>query len=86
MWSECESIKSSTWKELTAIKHILISMIKLLKGKRIQWFTDNQNVVSRSKDSMRLELQAIALCIFQNCVKNNVSVDVEWVLRTDNDH
>jgi hypothetical protein len=27
MWSECESSNSSTWKELTVVKHILLSMI-----------------------------------------------------------
>jgi len=40
----------------------------MLKDKRIQRFTDNQNVVSIvAKGSMKLELQDIALCIFKNC-------------------
>ena len=86
MWSECESHKSSTWKELTAVKHILLSMINILKDKHIKWFTDNQNVVSIvAKGSMKTELQSIALCIFQNCMQNNISIDLEWVPRTDND-
>jgi len=68
MWSECESSKSSTWKELTAVKHILLSMVNILKDKQIKWFTDNQNVVSIvAKGSKKLELQDIVLCIFKNC-------------------
>jgi len=86
MWSECESSNSSTWKELTAVKHILLSMVNILKDIRIKWFTDNQNVVGIvAKGSMKLELQDIALCIFDNCVQYNISIDVEWVARTNND-
>ena len=66
MWSECESSNSSTWKELTVVKHILLSMIHILKDKQIKWFMDNQNVVRIvAKGSMKLELHDIALCIFR---------------------
>jgi hypothetical protein len=66
MWSECESIKNFTCKELTAVNHILLSMVNILKYKRIKWFTDNQNEISIvAKGSMKLQLQDIALCIFQ---------------------
>jgi len=86
MWSECESSKSYTWKELTTIKHILLSTVNILKDKRIKWFTDNHNVVSIvAKGSMKLELQDIALCIFTNCAQHDISIDVEWVPRTTND-
>jgi hypothetical protein len=61
--------------------HLLLSMINILKDKRIKWFTDNQNVVSivAKGISMKLELQNIALCIFKDCVQHNISIDVEWV-------
>jgi hypothetical protein len=45
MWFGVERGNSSTWKELTAIM-VLLSSINMLEGKKIQWFTDNQNVVS----------------------------------------
>ena len=32
---------------------------------------------------MKLELHDIALCIFQNCVQDNISTDVEWVPKTN---
>ena len=41
MWSNNESMKSSTWKELTGVKNILFSMNKFLHNKRIKWFTNN---------------------------------------------
>ena len=31
MWSECESIKHFICKELTAVNHILLSMVNILK-------------------------------------------------------
>ncbi|XP_063416326.1 uncharacterized protein LOC134697972 [Mytilus trossulus] len=65
MWSECEASKSSTWKELNAVKNILLSMINVLKDKRFKWFSDNQNVVTIvEKGSMKPELQDIAMYIF----------------------
>ncbi|CAC5392191.1 unnamed protein product [Mytilus coruscus] len=86
MWSECESTKSSTWKELNAIKHILLSMVDILKDKRIKWFSDNQNVLSIvAKGSMKPDLQDIALCIFENCLTHHISIDAEWVPRTFNE-
>jgi hypothetical protein len=62
MWSEYESSKSSTWKELTAVKHIILSMVNILKDKRIKWFTDIQNVDNIvAKGSMKLEIDDITL-------------------------
>jgi hypothetical protein len=44
MWFDVERGNSSTWKELTAIM-VLLSSITMLESKKIQWFTENQNVV-----------------------------------------
>ncbi|CAC5361374.1 unnamed protein product [Mytilus coruscus] len=86
MWSECEASKSSTWKELNAVRNILLSMINVLKDKRIKWFSDNQNVVTIvEKGSMKPELQDIAMCIFENCLIHNISIDVVWVPRNLNE-
>ena len=45
MWFGVKRGNSSTWKELTAIM-VLLSSITMLESKKIQWFTENQNVVS----------------------------------------
>ena len=52
LWSEEESLKSSTWRELVlSLKHIFANQ-------RIKWFTDNQGVKAIAmKGSMKRELQ-----------------------------
>ena len=45
-WSELESVKSSTWRELKAVSLAIESCVDAVKNQNISWFTDNQNVVS----------------------------------------
>jgi len=45
-WHPEEKTKSSTWRELRAVRMILESLIPKLKNEGIRWFSDNQNVVS----------------------------------------
>jgi hypothetical protein len=86
MWSDSEKLLSSTWKELTAVKKVLFSPSDYVKGKRIKWFTDNQNVVNIiSKGSMKCHLQEIVLDIYNQCLNYNLSLDVEWIPRTENE-
>jgi hypothetical protein len=49
MWSNNESMKSSTWKELTAVKNILFSINKFLHNKRIKWFYKQSKCSQASK-------------------------------------
>jgi hypothetical protein len=73
----------STWKEFTAVKKVLFSLSDYAKGKRIKWFTDNQNVVNIIiKGSMKCHLQDIALDIYKQCLNYSLSLDVEWIPRT----
>ena len=44
-WSEDQSAKSSTLRELRAVWMVLEFLIPKLKNERILWFSDNQNVV-----------------------------------------
>ena len=44
-WFEEEAGRSSTWREIRAVRLVLESLIPMLKNERIQWFSDNQNVV-----------------------------------------
>ncbi|CAC5408504.1 unnamed protein product [Mytilus coruscus] len=70
--------KVASLKELTAVK--------ILAGKNIRWFTDNQNVVSIvSKGSTKSVLQKLALDIFSTCIKHNVNIDMVWVPRAENE-
>ena len=45
LWSEQEALQSSTWCELCGVHRVLESLIVKLKGERLKWFSDNQNVV-----------------------------------------
>ena len=52
MWFGVERGNSSTSKKLTAIM-VLLSSINMLEGKKIQWFTDKQNVVSLVRTELK---------------------------------
>ena len=44
-WLPEESTKSSTWREIRAVRLVLEALESKLVNERIRWFTDNQNVV-----------------------------------------
>ena len=86
MWDSNEQQKSSTWRELEALAFGLEAFTTFAKGKTIKWFTDCQNVERITQvGSKKPELQEIALRIFQNCVKNAIQLDVQWVPRSKNE-
>jgi hypothetical protein len=64
----------------------VLTLGNVLKSQCVKWFTDNQGVKAIVlKGSMRQKLQEIAYAIFQYCMKNAISVEVEWVHRTQNE-
>ena len=86
MWSPDEALKSSTWRELTAVFRILCSLKHLLVHQRIKWFSDNQSVVAIvKKGSRKRYLQDLAIEIFNLSLATNIILEVEWVPRTDNE-
>ena len=42
MWSENESVQSSTWRELSVIEFSMQSFASVLEGSHDKWFTDSQ--------------------------------------------
>ncbi|XP_072043483.1 uncharacterized protein, partial [Amphiura filiformis] len=76
---------SSTWRELKAVHTALLSFAPVIKGKMVKLHTDNQGVVAISaKGSMNLELQNIAVDIFNVCKRFSISLEVQWIPRTEN--
>ena len=64
-WSPDDADKSSTWRELQAVRLVLDSFQDKLKNERIRWFSDNQNVVRIVQCGSRQPyLQSEALSIF----------------------
>ena len=78
MWSIKEVHKSSSYRELKAVSLGLESLLPLVKGHTIKWYTDNQSV-SRIVEvgSMKEDLQCRTLRIFSMCLLNNIRLDGE---------
>ena len=85
MWEKSEISESSTWRELKAIELALSSFKEAFESKVIKWFTDNQNCVKIVRSgSMNEKLQCIALSIFSICIEKCISIDIQWIPRTQN--
>jgi len=85
MWTELESLQSSTWRELYAIEFSLQSFAPVLKGSRVKWFTDNQAAARIVEvGSMKLELHRMARSIFNICIQSGIYLEVQWIPRTQN--
>ena len=68
LWSPEEQVTSSTMRELMAVTIVLRSLLPLLGGHNVRWFTDNQNVAhilqvgSRKPDLQEQALIAASYC------------------------
>ncbi|XP_063442680.1 uncharacterized protein LOC134722976 [Mytilus trossulus] len=84
-WDFSEAQESSTWRELKAIELALISFKNVFEGKTLKWYTDNQNCVKIVKaGSMNEKLQFLALSIFSVCIQKCISIDIQWIPRSQN--
>ena len=84
-WSKEESQKSSTWRELAAIKFALAAFEAHLSGLRVCCNTDNQNVVRIIQfGSMVKELQDITLDIFLFTSHRQIQLAMNWIPRDQN--
>ena len=84
-FSEEERGKSSTLRELLAVKYTLESFKDMLKHQVVLWHSDNMNTariinVGSSKDN----LQTVALEIFRISLANDIKIISKWVPRDEN--
>ncbi|CAC5407748.1 unnamed protein product [Mytilus coruscus] len=85
MWTYEEKQKSPTYRELKAVLITLNSLMKYFHSRLVKIYTDNQNVVRIiTAGSMNAELQVLAIEIFNLCVQNSISIEIEWVPREKN--
>ena len=85
-WFDKEMRTSSTLREILAVKFVLLSLLDQLSGLTVKWFTDNQNVPRIvSSGSSKGDLQSEALSIFNICCSRGISIEMEWIPRTQND-
>ena len=56
-----------------------------MKGKPLNWITDNQNCVKIIESgSMKSDLHEIFLSIFQICLSNGITIEAQWIPRSEN--
>ena len=84
-WEESERNKSSTWRELAAVFHILCKLVPSFSNKIIRWHTDNSNVPNIiTGGSPKPDLQSLALSIFNLASQHNIILLPEWLPRSEN--
>lgn len=84
-WAANEKGKSSTWRELKAVHNMLLSVGHSLRGHKVQWHTDNQNIVRViDRGSTKPDLQSLVEEIVYLCAENHVVVVPVWVPREQN--
>ena len=81
-----EAGTSSTYRELLAVKQVLLSLVHQLKHESVLWHSDNCNVarileVGSPKD----HLQELALQIFSIRVKHDIKIIPCWIPREENE-
>ena len=84
-WSSADCMKSSTFRDVKAIRLVLESYSEVLRGKEVLHRTDNRNAeVVLSVGSRIKELHREAVAIYKLCRELNMRLSVEWVSRDDN--
>jgi hypothetical protein len=85
-WTPHEKLQSSTWRELKTVEVYMRAKISELAGLAIKWYTDNQGVPRVIfKGSMVQNLQELALEIFEMCIKNSITLSIDWIPRDENE-
>ena len=85
-WNTLEKTKSSTWRELTAIKFGILSFLSLISNKSLYWFSDNQAALHIvTNGSRKKHLQYLAVRIFKLCLLNGISIILRWIPRCQNE-
>ena len=86
MWEPEDIGQSSTFRELKAIYFLLLSYVAQLKHKRVKIFTDNQGAAKIvAIGSSKINLQALAMDIFNLCLVNSIILEAQWIPRSLNE-
>lgn len=86
LWSESEKHKSSTFREVKAVRLALRAYGDILQGRTVKWFSDSQSCVKVIQaGSTKSDLQLESLKFFDLCIKWNIDLRIQWVPREQND-
>lgn len=84
-WTPKETKNSSAWRELKAVEVALTSFGHKLRGRGIQWNTDNKAITAIiPKGSTKMPLQTLAIRIFRLCTFFQIKLSVQWIPRSEN--
>ena len=84
-WSSADCMKSSTFREVKAIRLVLESYSEEVRGKEVLHRTDNKNAeLVLSVGSRNKELHREAVTVYKLCRELNMRLSVEWVSRDYN--
>ena len=79
VWTENESLQSSTRRELSVTEFSLQSFASLLEGSHVKWYTDSQAAAKVVEvGSMKFDLHRIARSIFSICIRSGIHLEVQW--------
>ena len=85
-WSRSEQLKSSTWREVEAVRRVMLYNAGLLEGKKVKVYSDNKNVKSiLLKGSSKSDLQSIALKVNDFYEQREITLNPEWLPRALNE-
>lgn len=74
--------QSSKFRELKAIYYVFLSCAEQLKQGRVNVFADNQGAARIvSVGSSKVHLQSVAMSMFDFCLSNEISLEVQWIPR-----
>ncbi|XP_071796296.1 uncharacterized protein [Asterias amurensis] len=86
LWTNTESVQSSTWRELEAIRFALLSFLPSIHASKLKLLTDSQCAAKIIESgSMKPNLNNLVVDIFNICLNNSIRIDVEWIPRAKND-
>ena len=72
-WMPAQAKESSTLWEARAVSHAVKSLGPLLKGRAVQWNTDNQALTTIfTKGSMKQHLHEVAKGVWRECQERGI--------------
>ena len=84
-FSEDAMLEGSTSREFKAVLLALRSFRTILSGHKVKWYSDNQAACHIfKKGSMKPDLQDLAPDLYIECLRNRLTVDIEWIPRIMN--
>ena len=80
------TVVSGMWESENIGQSVLLYYVAQLKHKRVKIFTDNQGAARIGAfGSSKINLQTLAMDIFNLCLVNNIVLEAQWIPRSLNE-